>query len=155
MKNLTLYQIHQSLYKVTFPKIVLKILDAGGKVNLLCENKDEMEYIDNLMWTFSQLSFIPHSTENDKFNEELQDLIIAINSEYLVLHNKFLIISSIDLLTKFNVDLVNDVFIITIDSINTEYLFTKLGGKLSNNKMKFFVQNIDNTWRIDYNQVVE
>ena len=155
MKNLTLYQIHQSLYKVTFPKIVLKILDAGGKVNLLCENKDEMEYIDNLMWTFSQLSFIPHSTENDKFNEELQDLIIAINSEYLVLHNKFLIISSIDLLTKFNVDLVNDVFIITIDSINAEYLFTKLGGKLSNNKMKFFVQNIDNTWRIDYNQVVE
>jgi len=154
MKNLTLYQIQKSLYKVTFPKIVMKILDAGGKVNLLCENKDEMEYIDNLMWTFSQLSFIPHSTENDKFNEELQDLIIAINSDYLVLHNKFLIISSIDQLTKFNVDLVNDIFIITMDSINTKHLFAILGGKLSNDKMKFFVQNLDNTWKIDYNQVV-
>ena len=155
MKNLTLYQIHKSLYKITFPKIVIKILDVGGKVNLLCENKDEMEYLDNLMWTFSQLSFIHHSTENDKFNEELQDLIIAINSDHLALHNKFLIISSIDLLTKFDVDLVNDVFIITMDNINTEHLFTKLGDKLSNNKMKFFVQNIDNTWRIDYNQFVE
>ena len=155
MKNLTLYQIQKSLYKVTFPKIIMKILDAGGKVNLLCENKDEMEYIDNLMWIFSQLSFIPHSTENDKFNEELQDLIIAINSDSLVLHNKCLIISSIDLLTKFNVDLVNDIFIITMDSINTEYLFTKLDDKLSNNKMKFFVQNLDNTWKIDYNQVVK
>ena len=155
MKSLTLYQIHKPLYKVTFPKIVMKILDAGGKVNLLCKSKEEMEYLDNLMWTFSQLSFIPHSTENDKFNEELQDLIIAINSDSLVLHNKCLIISSIDLLTKFNVDLVNDIFIITTDTINTEYLFTKLDGKLFNNKMKFFIQNIDNTWTIDYNKVVE
>jgi len=154
MKNLTLYQIQKSLYKVTFPKIVMKILDAGGKVNLLCENKDEMEYIDNLMWTFSQLSFIPHSTENDKFNEELQDLIIAMNSENLALYNKFLIISSMNLLTKFDVDLVNDIFVITTENINTEHVFTKLEGKLFSNRMKFFVQNLDNTWKIDNNQAI-
>jgi DNA polymerase-3 subunit chi len=155
MKSLTLYQIHKSHYKITFPKVIVKILDAGGKVNLLCKNKDEMEYLDNLMWTFSQLSFIPHSTENDKFNEELQDLVIAINSDHLTLHNKFLILSSVDLLTKFNVDLVNDIFIITTNTINAEYLFTKLDGKLFNNKMKLFVQDIDNTWKIDYNKTVE
>lgn len=154
MENLTFYQIQRSLYKVTFPKIVLKILDIGKKVNLLCKGKDEMKYLDDLMWTFSQLSFIPHLTEDDEFNEELQDLVIATNSDNLVLNNRFLIISSVNLFMEFNVDLTNDIFVITVDNININELFAKFGSKVSSNKIKYFIQSLDNTWKIDYGQHV-
>ena len=70
MKSITFYQVQSTLYKVTIPKVIIKILEVAKKVNFLCKDEDEMEYLDSLMWSFSQLSFIPHSTENDKFDLE-------------------------------------------------------------------------------------
>ena len=70
MKSLTIYQIQKSLYNVTIPKIITKILESKRKIFLLCKNVEEMNYFDDLMWTFSQLSFLPHSTENDNYNKD-------------------------------------------------------------------------------------
>jgi DNA polymerase-3 subunit chi len=154
MKSITFYQVQSTLYKVTIPKVIIKILEVAKKVNFLCKNKDEMEYLDNLMWSFSQLSFIPHSTENDKFDVELQDLIIATNFDHLMCHNNFLILSSTDLLANFNIDLVNDVFVVTTENVNIEYLLTKLGDKLFGNKIKCFIQNLDSTWKVDYDDSI-
>ena len=58
MKSITFYQVQSTLYKVTIPKVIIKILEVAKKVNFLCKDEDEMEYLDSLMWSFSQLSFI-------------------------------------------------------------------------------------------------
>jgi DNA polymerase-3 subunit chi len=153
MKSITFYQVQSTLYKVTIPKVIIKILEVAKKVNFLCKDEDEMEYLDSLMWSFSQLSFIPHSTENDKFDLELQDLIIATNFDHLIRHSNFLILSSTDLLANFNIDLVNDIFVITTENVNIKYLLTKLNDKLFGNKMKYFIQNLDSTWKVGYDSL--
>ncbi|CAH9018120.1 DNA polymerase III subunit chi [Candidatus Nitrosacidococcus sp. I8] len=42
-------------------KLTEKIYHLGQKIYIYTENKDQAQNIDNLLWTFRQSSFVPHS----------------------------------------------------------------------------------------------
>ena len=112
MRTLTIYEVYDSLYFATVPKIILKILEGNKKIILLCKDYNEVKTFDNLMWTFSQLSFVPHSTENDICDKNLQDLFITTKLDRQLCSNKQLIFLAFDSLLNIKISLQNNVFII-------------------------------------------
>ncbi len=56
-------------------KLVEGIVHKGNNVQVLCANKDEMKSIDTYLWTYSQLSFLPHATTDDPFPHQQPALL--------------------------------------------------------------------------------
>ena len=144
MKKLTIYQVNELLYSVTIPKIITKILINKKRILLFCYNKNEMEYIDKLLWTFSQLSFIPHATENDQFNIDLQEVFITTDVNVKLFQDKHLIFLSQKLLSKIKINIRNDIFLITkeLNSLNIKNLPSSILPRV----IKHFKQNNDRSW---------
>ena len=146
MNNVTFYQLHSSLYQIAAPKIIIKIIDSCKKVHFLCKTYDEELYLDNLLWSFSKLCFIPHSTNKKAIDKNICNLIITGNNKNLIYKNRALISSSVNLLTSSNTAQIKNIIIITIESINLNSISNKLRNLLNVNKIKYFIQNAKNTW---------
>ena len=145
MNNLTIYQVNKLFYSATIPKIITKILKTKKKILLFCHDKYEMEYFDNLLWTFSQLSFIPHAVENDQFDIDLQDVLITIDINAQLFQDKHLIFLSHVLLSKIKLSINNDVFVIVKDV--GEFDIQKLPNSvLLSRSVKYFKQSNDCSW---------
>lgn len=149
-KSLIIYNIQHTLYNTTLPKIIMKIIGLEKKAILLCENKDEMTVLDSLLWTFSQLSFIPHSTEDDNFNTDLQDILIVTKLDKSIINNRSIVILYPELIMDKDVDNISEIFLITVDNIDLitlkDYMLT---GEIEKRSVKFFTQNINNSWKIN------
>ena len=119
-------------------------------------NKNEVVTRDFCNWLNGYLDgkLILTNTEITKIEKKLQQIIIATNFDHLIRHSNFLILSSTDLLANFNIDLVNDIFVITTENVNIKYLLTKLNDKLFGNKIKYFIQNLDSTWKVGYDSLI-
>ena len=150
-KTLTVYQIQHILYNTTFPKIIIKILGLKKRIVLLCKNKDDVDVLDNLLWTFSQLSFIPHATENDDFNLDLQDIIITTKLDNKsVIDNRSLVIVSTELIKNEYVNYTNEVFLITTENIDLQAFKENALDTITNKRIiKYFTQRLDNSWKIN------
>jgi DNA polymerase-3 subunit chi len=144
-KALIIYSIQHTLYNITLPKIIIKIIGLEKKIVLLCKNKDEMNALDNLLWTFSQLSFIPHSTEEDDFNTDLQDIIIVTKLNKSVVNNRSIVVLCPELIMNKDVNAINEIFLITTENINLKTLNSNIEEK----SIKLFIQNIDNSWKLN------
>ncbi len=75
-----------------------------------------MNVLDNLLWTFSQLSFIPHSTEEDDFNTDLQDILIVTKLNKSIVNNRSIVILCTELIINKDVNAINEVFLITAEN---------------------------------------
>jgi DNA polymerase-3 subunit chi len=51
-------------------KLVRKAYRSGHKVYIRVEDKQDMEQLDKLLWTFSELDFIPHTTVDREYGQE-------------------------------------------------------------------------------------
>lgn len=71
-------------------KLIQTIHNKGTRLTLLCADPATMEGLDNMLWSFEQLSFIPH-LRYDEPNAEQTPIVISPNptninkSEALVL----------------------------------------------------------------------
>jgi len=94
-KEANFYYIdHHDFYRI-FPRLMEGIVSKGNKVLVYTKNDIRISEIDDVLWTFSQLSFLPHSTHRDEVKAEnlvyITDDISdnANNSNFLaVLDNK-------------------------------------------------------------------
>lgn len=77
MQEINIYELTKTPWTKAFPKLVETISSKGNKVVVLCKNSESMQEMDGLLWTFEQLSFLPHVTENDKMIEETPVLLVA------------------------------------------------------------------------------
>lgn len=84
MKEVNVYILGSALWVKTFPKILESIVSKGIKVQVACDNETEASELDNLMWTFEQLSFLPHALDSD---ENMQDHPIIISAKDAVFNN--------------------------------------------------------------------
>jgi len=78
------YQIDDLLYKSIAP-LLLKILEENKKVLIYSQNEQQIEEIDNGLWSFSKTKFLPHGTKNDKIDHAKQPIFITDELEN---HNK-------------------------------------------------------------------
>ena len=64
-------------------KILETIIQKGFIVQFLCENKAKMTQLDNDLWTYSSLAFLPHATEEDNQYLEQQKILLTMRLENL------------------------------------------------------------------------
>ena len=145
MKSINIYTVQKALYNTTFPKIILKILENGKKGYILCKDKDEMRHLDNLLWTFSQLSFLPHATEDDEYQKE-QNLLLMTKYPVDISGNKFLVLTSENLFLQEYIFKCTRLFIITTQAIDIQNLIDIIDIKTDEIQIKYFSQTSNNSW---------
>lgn len=77
MQEVNIYELTKTPWVKAFPKLVETISSKGNKVSVLCKNPESMQEMDNLLWTFEQLSFLPHVTENDQMIDQTPVLLAS------------------------------------------------------------------------------
>ena len=65
MTPLSVYQMQDGYFKKTFGNFVSKIYNNDKSAAVTCRDNHEVSAIDDLLWTYSQLSFLPHYTAKD------------------------------------------------------------------------------------------
>lgn len=76
-----------SIYKLSATPIVRGtaklleiIIQKNFRVHILCKNKSEMYKLDNDLWIYSVLAFLPHATEEDTFLDRQKILLTTQTS---------------------------------------------------------------------------
>lgn len=57
------------------PKLIESIISKRTKIYILCNDSEQVKEIDYLLWSYSQLSFIPHATTSDIYQNDQMVLI--------------------------------------------------------------------------------
>jgi DNA polymerase-3 subunit chi len=70
IKEVNFYQIEEAEFGKVFPKLIETIVGSGNRVLIYDKDEKRISDIDNLLWTYAQLAFIPHATYRDGIKEE-------------------------------------------------------------------------------------
>ncbi len=70
MAEISIYHLSVTNIEKTLPKLLEKILSSGSRAVLLTGNIEQMELINNYLWSFSTKILIPHGSQNDPYPEE-------------------------------------------------------------------------------------
>ena len=73
------YELSKTPWVKAFPKLIETVFSKGNKVLVFCENLQEISELDNLFWTYEQLSFLPHLVDGEN-SEEDTPIIISTKS---------------------------------------------------------------------------
>jgi DNA polymerase-3 subunit chi len=65
MTEANIYTLTKTPWQKAFPKLLEQIVANKNRVHVICDNDNFMADLDELIWTFEQLSFIPHATMKD------------------------------------------------------------------------------------------
>lgn len=69
------------LYKL-LPSLLEKMLNKNHKILIACNTPEITKYLDDLLWSHKEISFLPHGT-NSQENYEKQPILITSESENL------------------------------------------------------------------------
>ncbi len=69
MVEANLYQLTAHPLRQALPKLVESIVTRNKRVMVLCADSQQMQECDDLLWSYSQLSFLPHGTRLDPYPE--------------------------------------------------------------------------------------
>lgn len=71
MTEANIYQLSKTPWIKSFPKLLESIISRGNRVLVYCESDELMSKMDDLLWTYEQLAFLPHATiKDDRHNEQ-------------------------------------------------------------------------------------
>jgi DNA polymerase-3 subunit chi len=100
MKEINIYKVSQSNFLKMLTKLVESIVNQNQKIYLLCNSQEQEKQIDDVLWSYSQLSFIPHATSSDPY---LADQLVIIGTDpYMEPDNKPEILLVVDDSKSFN-----------------------------------------------------
>ncbi len=68
MSEVVIYKLTSNPWKKVFPKLLEGVLNKGNRVHVFCIDGSIKE-LDDLLWTYEQLSFLPHGTSEDPHSE--------------------------------------------------------------------------------------
>ena len=74
--KINFYQIDDILYKSIAP-LLLKIMEENKKVLIYCQDEQQLNEVDNGLWSFSKTKFLPHGTKKDKIKPDKQPIFIT------------------------------------------------------------------------------
>ena len=90
--EINFYQTNEILHKI-IATICLKIINDNHKIIIYSQDEQIISYLDESLWQFPKLKFIPHATYKDN-NKEQQLIYITNqlenpnNSDFLILNNQ-------------------------------------------------------------------
>ena len=65
MSEVLFYHLERRALEDALPGLVEKTLERGWRALIKCESADRMQAIDNLLWTYSEQTFLPHAAKGD------------------------------------------------------------------------------------------
>lgn len=65
MAEVNIYRLSKTSWYKSFPKLLENIIAKGNRVYIFCQNQQLLESLDESLWSYEQLSFLPHATTSD------------------------------------------------------------------------------------------
>lgn len=70
MSRIDFYHLQKQTLDEVLPKLVEKAYGTGAKIKIKVGNEARVEFINSLLWTYNEESFIPHGSKKDGFAKE-------------------------------------------------------------------------------------
>lgn len=80
MSRVDFYHLQKQTLEEVLPKLLLKAYETDKKIKLMVGTPERVEFINSLLWTFDDESFLPHGTKKDGFCEK-QPIYISADEE--------------------------------------------------------------------------
>ena len=90
MTRFDFYHLQKTPLDLVLPKLCEKAYATGKRIKILVGNDERVEFINSLLWTYNEESFLPHGSKKDGFAEE-QPIFISSDennengAEFLIL----------------------------------------------------------------------
>ncbi len=116
-KEANFYKISENDFYKMLPKLLESIVARGNKILILTEDEEQIKSLDDLLWLYTQLSFLPHATYKDQFKED--NAIYITNSEQdNANHSNFIAIISENYIFKVNSNFEKYLFFYNERTVN-------------------------------------
>lgn len=79
MTRIDFYHLQKTPLESVLPKLCEKAFLSGKKIKVLLGNEERIEFVNTLLWTYSDESFLPHGSKKDGFIEEQPIFISSDN----------------------------------------------------------------------------
>lgn len=70
MTRVDFYHLQKTPLEQVLPKLCEKAFSTGKKIKVLLGNEERIDFINTLLWTYSEESFLPHGCKKDGFIQE-------------------------------------------------------------------------------------
>ena len=80
MTRVDFYHLTKAPLEQVLPKLCEKAYSTKMKIKILLGTDERVEFINSLLWTYREESFLPHGSKKDGFVEE-QPIFISTNNE--------------------------------------------------------------------------
>jgi DNA polymerase-3 subunit chi len=70
MTRVDFYHLQKTPLEQVLPKLCEKAFSTGKKIKILLGNEERIDFINTLLWTYSEESFLPHGSKKDGFIDE-------------------------------------------------------------------------------------
>ena len=69
MSRIDFYHLQKQSLEDVLPKLLIKAYDSGKKIKVKIGTAERVEFINALLWTFDDESFLPHGSKKDGFSK--------------------------------------------------------------------------------------
>lgn len=70
MTRIDFYHLQKAPLEQILPKLCEKAYATGKKIKILLGTEERVEFINSLLWTYEEESFLPHGSKRDGFIED-------------------------------------------------------------------------------------
>lgn len=70
MTRYDFYHLQKAPLEQVLPKLCEKAYATGKRIKILVGNDERVEFLNSLLWTYSEESFLPHGSKKDGFASE-------------------------------------------------------------------------------------
>jgi DNA polymerase-3 subunit chi len=70
MTRYDFYHLQKTPLEQVLPKLCEKAYATGKRIKILVGNDERVEFLNSLLWTYSEESFLPHGSKKDGFASE-------------------------------------------------------------------------------------
>lgn len=70
MTRYDFYHLQKTPLEQVLPKLCEKAYTTGKRIKILVGNDERVEFLNSLLWTYSEESFLPHGSKKDGFASE-------------------------------------------------------------------------------------
>lgn len=101
------YSILPEVFVRTIAKLVEKVYMSGNRVTIYANERERIEELDSVLWTFSTSSFVPHGVEKHDY----QHVMLTTSVENANNSSVFISVNCIDIDAFRGLDLKRCVFV--------------------------------------------
>jgi len=80
MTRVDFYHLQKAPLEQVLPKLCEKAFSTGKRIKILLGTAERVEFINSLLWTYNEESFLPHGSKKDGFVDE-QPIFISAAEE--------------------------------------------------------------------------